>query len=105
MYHAQASHVSLVNFIDNVRIDPANVPIRGFLNVPQSGLNPINKNLSSEKFSVKNLRILNPQIFSEKREISRQNILVQLAGQICENFPQNILIGTHFENLRKFSEI
>ena len=43
------------------------------------GLNPINKNLSSEKFSDKNLRILNPKIFSE-------NILVLLAGQISENF-------------------
>ena len=29
------------------------------------GLNPINKIPSSEKFSDKNLRILNPQIFSE----------------------------------------
>ena len=37
-------------------------------------------------------------------EIFRQNIQVQLAGQIFENFPQNILIGTHFENLMKFSE-
>ena len=33
--------------------------------LPQPGLNPINKNLSSEKFSDKNLRILNPTIFSE----------------------------------------
>ena len=31
--------------------------------------------------------------------------LVQLAGQIYENFLQNILVGTHFEILRKFSEI
>ena len=29
----------------------------------------------------------------------------QLAGQISGNFPKNILIGTHFENLRKLSEI
>ena len=29
------------------------------------GLSPINKNLSSEKFSDKILRILNPPIFSE----------------------------------------
>ena len=29
----------------------------------------------------------------------------KLAGQISENFPQSILIGTLFENLRKFSEI
>ena len=29
------------------------------------GLSPINKNPSSEKFSDKNLRILNPQFFSE----------------------------------------
>ena len=31
-----------------------------------SGPNPINKNLSSEKFSGKNLKIWNPPIFSEK---------------------------------------
>ena len=30
---------------------------------------------------------------------------MQLAGQISENFPQNIFIGTQFENLWKFSEI
>ena len=29
------------------------------------GLNPINKNLSSQKFSDQNLKILNPPIFSE----------------------------------------
>ena len=44
------------------------------------------------------------QFFQKFWEILRQNILVQLAGQISENFPQNILIGTQFENLRKFSE-
>ena len=30
--------------------------------------------------------------------------MLQLAGQISENFPQNTLIGTQFENLRKFLE-
>ena len=30
-----------------------------------SGLSPVNKNPSSEKFSDKNLRIFNPPIFSE----------------------------------------
>ena len=58
------------------------------------GLSPINKNLSSYKFSDKNLKILNPQ-----------KILVQMAGQIFVNFPQNILIGTQFENLWNLSEI
>ena len=33
------------------------------------------------------------------------NNLVQLAGQISENFPRNILIGTQFEDLWILSEI
>ena len=53
----------------------------------ETGLNPINKNLSSEKFSDKNLRILNPQIFSENLRNLQKKFLVQLAGQISENFP------------------
>ena len=43
------------------------------------------------------------QFFQKIWEIYRQNILLQLAGQISENFPQNILIRTQFENLWKFS--
>ena len=44
------------------------------------------------------------------RDIFRQNILMQQAGSpqaghISGNFPHNILIGTQFENLWKFSEI
>ena len=62
------------------------------------GLYPIKLNLSFEKFSYKNLIILNPPI-------SRHNILLQLAGQISGNFPLKILIGTQFGNLWKFSEI
>ena len=49
-----------------------------------------NKSEVWEIFSDKNLKILNPQIFSENLRNFQQNILVQLAGQIYENFPQNI---------------
>ena len=45
-----------------------------------------------------------PKFFQKIWEIFRQNILMQLAGQIFENFSQNILIGTQIENLRKLSE-
>ena len=43
--------------------------------------------------------------FWQKSNHLLSKFLVQLAGQIYENFLQNILVGTHFEILRKFSEI
>ena len=36
-----------------------------------------------------------PKFCQKVWQIFRQNILVQLAGQFSENFPLNILIGTH----------
>ena len=56
-------------------------------------LNPIKKNLSSEKISKKKLKIVNPPIFTEHlRNFLKKNILGQLAGQISENFLQNTIL-------------
>ena len=68
------------------------------------GFSPIKKNVSSEKFSDKNLRLLNPPIFSENLRNFQTKYFGAAGWKISENFPQNILKGTQFENLRKFSE-
>ena len=71
----------------------------------RTGLNPINENLSFEKFSGKKMKILNQPIFLENLKNFQTKYLVQLAGKDSEIFAQNFLIGTQFKNLRKFLEI
>ena len=70
-----------------------------------AGLSPIKINMSSEKFSDINLKTWTQQYFHAIWEISRHKVLLQLAWQIYETFRHNILIGTQFENLWKFSLI
>ena len=57
----QSTNYSYFEII-NIEIE---IKLKDYIFLMLPGLNPINKNLSSENFSDKNLRILNPQIFSE----------------------------------------